>query len=185
MRRCLCGATLLILITPMLPTFAAEEDKDTQKPAAKEKLVAIGQLRGKVTIVPSSHDKITLQVSSDRLQPKRSGRRSSYQIKQSAQKIDLQVAEDVKVRTQQPPIALDDKGNPKKYSAAELKELRGPGNLPGYTADFSDLRAGQIVEVYLARKRKNGMATDGKNKGQVNGEKPTGTINGIAAHKRQ
>jgi hypothetical protein len=35
------------------------------------------------------------------------------------------------VRSLQPPVAFDDKGNVKKYTAQELKEMRGDGKLPG------------------------------------------------------
>jgi hypothetical protein len=34
-----------------------------------------------------------------------------------------------------------------------LKDLKGPGNLIGYTADFSDLKEGQTVRVSAARKK--------------------------------
>jgi hypothetical protein len=57
----------------------------------------------------------------------------------------------MKVRTLSPPVDYDDKGNVKKYTAKELKKLRGKGNLPGYPADFDSLREGQAVKVYLAK----------------------------------
>jgi hypothetical protein len=74
-----------------------------------------------------------------------------YNVKEIKKDIDLRAAEDMKVRTLQPPVEYDDKGNLKKYTPKELKELRGKGNLPGYTADFDSLREGQIVKVYLAK----------------------------------
>jgi hypothetical protein len=61
-------------------------------------------------------------------------------------------ADDMKVRLLQPPPAYDDKGNLKKYTATELKELKGPDNLPGYTGTLDDVKANQLVLVTLARK---------------------------------
>ncbi len=74
-----------------------------------------------------------------------------YSIKEIKKDIDLKAADDIKVRTLQPPIDYDDKGNVKKYTAKELKELKGTGNLPGYTAEFDSLRNSQIVKVYLKK----------------------------------
>jgi hypothetical protein len=68
--------------------------------------------------------------------------------------VPLTAAEEVQVRTAQPPPAFDDKGNPRKLSAKELKELRGTNpRLPGYKADFADFAEGQIVRVLAARKK--------------------------------
>jgi hypothetical protein len=65
---------------------------------------------------------------------------------------ELQTAADVKVRWQQPPTDYDDKGNPKKYTAKELQELKGNDpSLPGYKGEFDNLKAGQTVKVTLAR----------------------------------
>jgi hypothetical protein len=63
---------------------------------------------------------------------------------------DLPVADHLVVRLVQPASAFDDKGNIKKYTAKELQEMKGPGNLPGYRADRADLAVGQIVKLYLA-----------------------------------
>ena len=53
-----------------------------------------------------------------------------------------------KVRTFDLPPNYDEKGNPKKYTKAELQKLKGDDpaekKLPGYKADFSDLRNGMI-----------------------------------------
>jgi hypothetical protein len=85
------------------------------------------------------------------LQEAQRGQANLYKIKEVKKDIDLRAVEEMKVRTIQPPIEYDDKGNLKKYTAKELKDLRGKGNLPGYTADFDSLREGQIVQVYLAK----------------------------------
>jgi len=62
------------------------------------------------------------------------------------------------VRTLKLPLAFDDKGNPRKYTPQELKDLKGTEGLPGYTADISDLKAGQIVRVSVSKRKKTGEA---------------------------
>jgi hypothetical protein len=69
--------------------------------------------------------------------------------------LDLEPADEMVVRTMFLPEKFDDKGKPKKYTAKELKELRGPdASLPGYSADNDSLKDGQIVTVYLVRKKR-------------------------------
>jgi hypothetical protein len=68
------------------------------------------------------------------------------------QDIHVQPADDVRVRTKEPPLQFDDKGKPKPYTAQELRELKGSDpNLPGYAGDYSELKPGQIVRVHLSR----------------------------------
>ena len=62
---------------------------------------------------------------------------------------ELAAADDLKVRVLYPPPTTDERGNPKKYTAKELKALKGPGNEWGYTADFDSLKPGQTVRFYL------------------------------------
>jgi hypothetical protein len=65
---------------------------------------------------------------------------------------DLQSTPGVAVRYLELPDQYDDKGNLKKYTAVELKELKGKNpDLPGYAADFDKLAPGQTVRVTLAR----------------------------------
>jgi hypothetical protein len=75
-----------------------------------------------------------------------------FTVKEAHQDVHAVPADDIKVRLLQPPEAFDDKGNPKKYTAQELKELKGPDNLPGYTGTLDDVKANQLVLVTLARK---------------------------------
>jgi hypothetical protein len=77
-----------------------------------------------------------------------------YTMESKTQDVELQTTDEVKVRLAQPPQKFDDKGQVKKHTAKELKELKGPDpKLPGYTAEFSDLREGQIVTVTLVKKK--------------------------------
>jgi hypothetical protein len=65
--------------------------------------------------------------------------------------VQLRFADKMKVRSLQPPLDYDDKGNPKKYTAKELDTLRGKEGLPGFAAEMDAVRSGQIVQVYVAR----------------------------------
>jgi hypothetical protein len=64
---------------------------------------------------------------------------------------EYKISPQARVRLSHPPMAFDDKGNIKKWTAAELQALKGPGNLPGYTAELSDLRAKQTVSLELGK----------------------------------
>lgn len=60
------------------------------------------------------------------------------------------VNEIARVRTSYPPPQYDATGAPKKISAAELSKLKSL-RLPGYAADTTNLRVGQIVDVTLPK----------------------------------
>jgi hypothetical protein len=75
-----------------------------------------------------------------------------FTVKEVQHDVRASPADDMKVRLAQPPDAFDDKGNIKKYTAKELKELKGPDNLPGFTGTLEDVKANQLVLVTLARK---------------------------------
>jgi hypothetical protein len=67
---------------------------------------------------------------------------------------DLEPADSMIVRTMVLPEQFDDKGKPKKYTPKDLKELRGTDpNLPGFKADLDSLKNGEVVTVYLVRKK--------------------------------
>ncbi len=121
----------------VLPALAQEEKK-TEK---KEKITPAGQITGRVTAVDGGQKGLTLQI----------GKRS----------VQVTTVDDVKVRTLTPPVVYDDKGKVRKHTAKELKELKGKGNLPGYTAGWDDLKVNEIVSVTLGIKKgeKNPLAT--------------------------
>ena len=76
-----------------------------------------------------------------------------YDTKEETKNFDFLAPEDMKVRLSNPPAALDEKGNVKKYSKKELDELKGPDHkLPGYTGSVDNLQNNQKVEVYLKKK---------------------------------
>jgi hypothetical protein len=77
-----------------------------------------------------------------------------YTMEKKTKDVELQTTDDLVVRVAQPPAAFDDKGLPKKYTQKELDELKGPNKkLPGYNADFSDLRSGQMISIELVKKQ--------------------------------
>jgi hypothetical protein len=65
--------------------------------------------------------------------------------------VELRAADNVKVRSNFPPVEYDDKGNLKRWTAKELKALKGNSKLPGYPAEYDALRPGQGIQVYLAK----------------------------------
>jgi hypothetical protein len=79
---------------------------------------------------------------------------NAYQVREVPVNVELQATDDLKVRILQPPVDFDEKGRPRRYTAKELKDLKGPDiQLPGYTGDFDNLKPGQTVQVSLARKK--------------------------------
>jgi hypothetical protein len=95
--------------------------------------------------------------------------RNTY--RQQPKDVPLRAGDKIRVRNLMPPLEYDDKGNIKKYTKQELKELKGTENLPGYNAEYDALRAGQYVTVYLAK----GQANPAKGaKGAKGGEKVGG-----------
>jgi hypothetical protein len=134
------GFMLLGLVLAVSTLAAQDKDKKDAKdaPDQKEKLIQIGNIEGKITGIDAMEKSIQLQI----------GRRNEK----------VMTIDDVKVRTKNPPVAYDDKGNKKKYTAKELKELKGDSKLPGYTAGFEDLKTNQYVQVTLVRKKSDKAA---------------------------
>jgi hypothetical protein len=75
-----------------------------------------------------------------------------FTVKEVQNNVDLSLTDDTKVRTARPAAAFDDKGDPKIYTAQELKDLKGTDNLPGFPAERDALKNGQTVLVLAARK---------------------------------
>jgi len=136
---------MLLGLALVVPTLAAQDkDKKDAKDAPdqkdqKEKLIQVGNIEGKITNIDAMEKSLQLQ----------SGR----------QNVKVMTVDDVKVRTKNPPVQYDDKGNKKKYTQKELQELRGSDKkLPGYTAGFEDLKTNQYVQVTLVRKKSDKAA---------------------------
>jgi hypothetical protein len=100
-----------------------------------------------------------------------------FRVKQMEKDVEFQAGEDMKIRSLRPPVAFDEKGNPKKYTPQELKEMRGDGKLPGYAAELTGLQNGQVVTVHLAtRKAPAAKPGDKDKKDPPADEKPLATL---------
>jgi hypothetical protein len=137
------------LVGPALAADAKDKDKD----AKDSKFVPIGQLVGRVAAVQGSQKTFTLKVSTSILEPYRAGYRIGLRVRQISHDVEVKAADDITVRVANPPLDYDDKGKPKKYTAKELKDLKGPGNQWGFPSDFESLKGDQIVKVFLGRKK--------------------------------
>ncbi len=89
-----------------------------------------------------------------------------YQVDKVYKEVEWTAADEFKVRAASPPPQFDDKGRPKRYTKKELQELRGNDKLPGFPAEFSDIHAGQIVQVTLLQ-NKNGSRPVKRGKDEV------------------
>ncbi|MGH7170150.1 MAG: hypothetical protein ACRELF_01360 [Gemmataceae bacterium] len=117
---------------------APKKDADKAKAKPAEKMIKVGTFGPlKVTRVDEAKKSLRIEYTN--------GKKKEW--------VDWHSIDDVKVRMVQPPPAFDDKGNPKRYTRKELRELKGDPKLPGYPAEFSDLKPGQYVQVTLVRKR--------------------------------
>jgi hypothetical protein len=124
---------MLLGVVLVVPALLAQDKDKKETPEQKEKLIKVGDILGKVTNIDANEKSFHLQVGK--------------------QDVKVMTIDDVKIRTKNPPVAYDDKGNKKKYTAKELKELKGDSKLPGYSAEFNDLKQNQVVEVSLVRKK--------------------------------
>lgn len=70
---------------------------------------------------------------------------------------EFEAADDVKVRLAQPPQKYDEKGNPLRYTASELRRMRDP---LGYFADFDAVKSGQTVRLGLVKPKPATKAKD-------------------------
>jgi hypothetical protein len=78
-----------------------------------------------------------------------------YVLKESHVDIDLELADELKVRHVVPNPGFDDMGNVRPLTKEVLKELKGKDNLPGFQAERGDLKNGQTVLLLAARERGN------------------------------
>ncbi len=107
-----------------------------------------------------------------------------YQIATTQKEVEWTATEDAKVRMKNPPPQFDEKGRVKRYTAKELKELRGNDKI-GYPAEFSDLKSGQIVEVTLVQKKDAPRPRRGKDADLLGENMPNMSVILILAEPRQ
>ncbi len=89
------------------------------------------------------------QVAQAQLSPQN----NPFKLVISTKDVEFHAMDQFKVRLDQPASAFDDKGNIKKYTPAELSELKGKDKtLPGYEGTADSLQTGQRVKVTLVKK---------------------------------
>jgi hypothetical protein len=82
-----------------------------------------------------------------------------YHIAVRHASIDLQPTTEVEIRVSEPPPKYDDQGKQQKYTAAELRELKG-GKAWGYPGNWSDLQKGQMLAAFLSKKKPSDTESD-------------------------
>jgi hypothetical protein len=189
----------MALALVVVPVGAADEKKDDdKKPAAKDKadakdkkdpkdkMVFVAKVQGKLVRFESAQKTLAIQISV----PYRNGRNlASKNVDQG-----YSIADDVQVLISHPPIELDDKGKPKRPSAADLKKaVKGPSELgasPGYQGkwypgDMDSVKTGQIVTVLLRQKKEASKYTPkGKKDDLADENKPVVTTIAIVGEPR-
>jgi hypothetical protein len=95
-----------------------------------------------------------------RQQVKANAQHLPYKVVTRHHDLQLLANEDVKVRLARPPADFDEQGNPSKQTPEELRKLKGPEKLWGYPGDWSNLQTGQMVKVFLGRKKNASAATE-------------------------
>lgn len=151
------------------------KDKDPDKPAPVA-YVKVGSVQGQIAGIGESGRTIRLKVPAlnpteaqalMRAQQQLATARTPQQAAQyqqqiaqhqarlysSTQEVSITAVDEAQVRLANPPTEFDDKGQPKKHSKEELAKLKGDPKLPGFKGDFSDLTAGQLVQVTLVRRK--------------------------------
>jgi hypothetical protein len=142
----LCGAATAPAAdtpTPPVPT----------NPVTGEKLDPargpfVGEWVGQVLKVTEG-DSGSLSLRVDQLAQVPRGTRYQPAATRVQKDLEFTLAKDVAVRQLALPPAVNDAGKPRQRSADEVRRLKGASNLPGYVAEFSQLRAGDVVRVYL------------------------------------
>jgi hypothetical protein len=78
--------------------------------------------------------------------------------------LELEADDNTVVRTEVLADQFDDKGKLKKFTKEELKELKGDPKLPGYEAEFGDLKQGEMVKVVFAKPKEADKKKDDQDK---------------------
>jgi hypothetical protein len=198
---------LLLLLALALPAVADDKKVPADKKEATTTMVKAGEIVGKLQNVEGAKKSFTIELtvtyavpdvnalaSLASLQQQMAGTRDLnamrnlqvqiiqtqarvMQLKHEAVPLDIDAGDDLKVRLKDPPAAFDEKGKPKKYTAKELKDLKGDPKLFGYAGDFDSLRPGQIVQVTLMKQKDAPKVKGGKDvdKDKLTENKPVAT----------
>jgi hypothetical protein len=140
------GVPGLIVVTTLCVGRGLADDKPptSPPPATKDvkKYVQVGNLAGKLK-------KVTLNTSEGELEY-----HSGVGRYAKTEKMDLTFADEVKVWfVGKPPQRIDENGDPKKYTPAELDKMKSHfGATKGwYAGELADIHSGQTVQVALSK----------------------------------
>ncbi len=106
--------------------------------------------------------------------------KAEARTRQETRVIEFQAADNLVVRTMIEPIEFDDKGKPRRLTAKEKRDLKGPDpKLKGYTSDFDSLKRDQIVELFVPKPPKEAArpkpAPKSKSKAKDKDDEPEST----------
>jgi hypothetical protein len=147
------------------------KDLETDKDAAEKKMLRKASVTAEVVAVVEDKKSLRLRLTipyvrinqgqlqnyfkAQNLQQMLEAQAKLYELATTQKEVEWTAADEFKVRMANPPPKFDEKGRPKRYTKKELQELKGADKLPGYPAEFSDIKAGQVVQVMLLQ-NKNG-----------------------------
>jgi len=99
--------------------------------------------------------RLVQQAQAQAVQDQLTGRNNPYKVVTDYKDFNIELSGKVEFRVSNPSflagLQFDDMGNPKKFTAEELKELKGKENKPGYKATSTDVKPGAGVIVTLAK----------------------------------
>jgi hypothetical protein len=174
----LAGVLALVLVAPAQAQKNKKDKKPTGQILQAEKVFKPGQVVvAKLGLVAGNV--FTLRLEYSRLEPKQGARGGNQsfaarpprrnarsqrrpprpsappvRVVKEFVNVEVEMASGIVIRTAFVPVVFDEKGEPKKLTPQELKELKGPNpKVPGYKADVRALKAGQTVKVTLAKNK--------------------------------
>lgn len=80
---------------------------------------------------------------------------TQYMASNLGKEFEFEFSDKVALRKTNIVFEYDERGNPKKYTPAELAKLKGEGNKPGYMAKPDEIPVGAPVTVYLRPGKNN------------------------------
>jgi hypothetical protein len=151
--------------TKLPPRKGKLKDLETDKDAAEKKALRKTTLTAEVVAVVEDKKSLRLKLTipyvrinqgqlqnylkATNLQQALQAQAQIYELAKTEKQVELTAADEFKVRMGNPPPKFDDKGRAKAYTKKELQELKGNDKMPGFPAEFSDIKSGQIVQVTL------------------------------------
>jgi hypothetical protein len=146
--------------------FYEPKDPATAARAASQLNVEVQKARAleqQVAANPTPQRVSALQQAYNQVRKEQAKQRDLYNI--SFKDYEFHAASDMMVRYLLPPVVYDDKGERKKFSLLDLREMRGSDpNVPGFEAKVTDLQANQILRVSLYPARTTTPAATSKDK---------------------